>query len=143
MFQPGKPIASSNDIGKCIMRARTHAAREDISLEEAFQPTQTATSASDRDAQPPPELPLDLVDSLGSELSLTLMNYLQCHNKYYAVWEVRLQRQEAELRGVRNEIEALRTQIMGLTSGVQDQRAKIHHQVGASLRRNHKKGVHA
>ena len=126
-----------------LMRARTHAARANISLEAAFKPTETETGAPEGEAQALPQLPVELAEAQDAELLSKLTAYLESHGKYYAAWEARLQKQETELRGVRDELEVLRTQVMGLTSGVQTQQVKIQNQVAASLRRNGKKGVRA
>ena len=126
-----------------LMRARTHAARANISLEEAFKVTETGTSATEGEPQALPPLPLELAEAQDSELLSKVMAYLESHGKYYATWEARLQKQETELRGVRDEVEVMRAQIMGLTSGVQTQQVRIQNQVAASLRRNGKKGVRA
>jgi hypothetical protein len=126
-----------------LMRARTHAARANISLEDAFKLTETATGAPEGEVQTPPGLPLELTHAQGPELFSKLMTYLESHGKYYAAWEARLQRQETELRGVRDEVQVIRTQINGLTGGIQTQQVRIQNQVAASLRRNHKKGVRA
>ncbi len=126
-----------------LIRARTCAARENIGLEAAFKTTETDNSVPDSDVKCPPELPHDLENARGHELFPKLMDYLESHARYYAAWEARLQKQEAEVRGIRDELEAVRAQIVGLTSGVHQQQAKIHNQVAASLRRTHKKGARA